>query len=272
MSRPSLTDLRETAVGAAVLAALGVLFTLNALDSGQDERVNGYTLTASFQRADGVALGAPVRMAGIPVGEVVAHGLAGGYRAELTLRLNTGVEVPADSAAVVETDGLLGPKYIEIHPGGEDLLLKPGGRFDYTQDAMVLEDLLARIVEQARDRARQRTAPSATPPDQDPALLKDQPTRDLPPRELNGDEGDRVLERLPLDQLEQQPNPVPPTDVSPGAAPGSPGAAPDGTSGGAPGGTPDGTGATPAPTNQRTGVSPASPLPVSFQRPNDQGQ
>lgn len=226
--RPALTDLRETLIGALVLGVLAVVFALNVADRGDDDRAAGYTLTASFQRTDGIAIGAPVRLAGIRVGEVTGQALVGGFRAELTLRLDPGVEIPVDSAAVIETDGLLGPKYIEVHPGGEDDILLPGGRFDYVQDAMVLEDLLVRIVEQARQKAQERAgqpAPAApgSPGTEEDDLL-DPPgagpggagglvpsLRDL----LNNrtEDGDKALEHLP----DTTPNGVlPPPDPRPG--------------------------------------------------------
>ncbi|WP_019644157.1 MlaD family protein [Novispirillum itersonii] len=194
--RPALTDMRETLIGALVLGVLAVVLALNAADKGQDEHIDGYVLSASFQRTDGITIGAPVRLAGLRVGEVIGQSLVDGFRAELTMRVNSGVEIPVDSAAVIETDGLLGPKYIEIHPGGEDDVLAPGTRFEYAQDAMVLEDLLSRIVEQARQKALERAGavggPAASPAD--------------------GDDGD---------------------DAPPGAVP--PGAAPPGAAGGVPG-------------------------------------
>lgn len=224
--RPALTDLRETLIGALVLGVLAVVFALNVADRGDDDRAAGYTLTASFQRTDGIAIGAPVRLAGIRVGEVTGQALVGGFRAELTLRLDPGVEIPVDSAAVIETDGLLGPKYIEVHPGGEDDILLPGGRFDYVQDAMVLEDLLVRIVEQARQKAQERAGqPASAAPGSDGDDLLDPPgagpggagglvpsLRDL----LNNrtEDGDKALEHLP----DTTPNGVlPPPDPRPGS-------------------------------------------------------
>lgn len=210
--RPALTDMRETLIGALVLGVLAAVLALNAADKGQDEHIDGYVLSASFQRTDGITVGAPVRLAGLRVGEVIGQSLVDGFRAELTMRVNSGVEIPVDSAAVIETDGLLGPKYIEIHPGGEDDVLAPGTRFEYAQDAMVLEDLLSRIVEQARQKALERAgaaggpAPAAGPADPDdgddappgaagglPGLVPS--LRDL----LNNrtEDGDKALEHLP---------------------------------------------------------------------------
>lgn len=215
--RPALTDMRETLIGALVLGVLAVVLALNAADKGQDEHIDGYVLSASFQRTDGITIGAPVRLAGLRVGEVIGQSLVDGFRAELTMRVNSGVEIPVDSAAVIETDGLLGPKYIEIHPGGEDDVLAPGTRFEYAQDAMVLEDLLSRIVEQARQKAMERAgavggpAPAASPADGDDG--DDASPGAVPPGAAGGlpglvpslrdllnnrtEDGDKALEHLP---------------------------------------------------------------------------
>ena len=56
----------------------------------------------------------------------------------------------ADTAAVIQTDGLLGAKYIELKPGGDETMLKPGQEISFTQDAMVLEELVGMIIDQAK--------------------------------------------------------------------------------------------------------------------------
>lgn len=145
-----MTRRRETLVGAAVLAVLLTVIVSNALEGGEDARPDGYEVRAVFQRTDGLTVGAQVRMAGIPVGSVVEQELDERYRAHVTLRVRQSLEIPADTAAIIETDGLLGGKYIELQPGGDEAMLQPGGRIDYTQDSMVIEDLLARIVAQAK--------------------------------------------------------------------------------------------------------------------------
>ena len=64
----------------------------------------------------------------------------------MTLEIKDGIELPDDSSASIVSSGLMGPKYIEIEPGGSMDMLPKGGEFAYTQDAMVLEELLDRIV------------------------------------------------------------------------------------------------------------------------------
>lgn len=147
-----MTPRRETIIGAGVLGALVLALALNATGGGQGTGTAGYDLQAVFNRTDGLAVGAPVRLSGMPVGQVVEQVLDDGYRAHVTLRINGGLQLPEDSSAVIETDGLLGGKYIELQPGADDDMLPPGGRIVYTQDSVVIEDLLARIVAQAKAR------------------------------------------------------------------------------------------------------------------------
>ena len=40
----------------------------------------------------------------------------------------------------------MGNKYIEIEPGGDEEFLQPNDEFEYTQDAMVIEELVDRII------------------------------------------------------------------------------------------------------------------------------
>jgi phospholipid/cholesterol/gamma-HCH transport system substrate-binding protein len=50
--------------------------------------------------------------------------------------------IPADSAAVIRTSGLLGEQYIDISVGGDLESLKDGDTFYSTQSAMNLERLI----------------------------------------------------------------------------------------------------------------------------------
>ena len=64
----------------------------------------------------------------------------------MTVEIKEGINIPDDSSASIVSSGLMGSKYIEIEPGGSEDYLAPGDEFSYTQDAMVIEELLDRIV------------------------------------------------------------------------------------------------------------------------------
>ena len=111
-----------------------------------DEQNSYYSVQARFGRTDGLAVGDGVRMAGMNIGTVINARLDDNYKAVLTFEIKDNVKIPDDSSASIVSDGVLGGKYIEIEPGGSEDFISPGGEFTYTQDAMVLEELLDRII------------------------------------------------------------------------------------------------------------------------------
>lgn len=144
---------RDIIIGALVMVVASVLLGLVYVKEdgpGKETTEAGYLLTAKFRRLDGISVGSSVRMSGVPVGKVVEQHLAPDFRAVTTLRIASNVALTADTAAVIHTDGLLGSKYIELKPGGDEKVLKAGEEIPYTQDAMVIEELLDMIIQQAR--------------------------------------------------------------------------------------------------------------------------
>lgn len=151
---PSRSRSRETLIGAVVVAAGALLVVATTINRHEGAVPSGlYEVTALFNRADGIGVGSEVRLAGIPVGKVVGHTLADGYRALVTMRLDVTEDLPDDTAAVIHTEGFLGGKYIELRTGGGGMGTIPSGeRLDYTQDSVVMEDLLAKVVAMAKTR------------------------------------------------------------------------------------------------------------------------
>ncbi len=136
-------------VGACVALVILALIGYDALTSKDVEHAdNGkyYSLDARFGRTDGLLVGDAVRMAGVTIGKVVAARLDDHFNAIMTLDIKEGVQIPDDSSASIVSSGILGSKYIEIEPGGSMDNLQPGSEFSYTQDAMVIEELLDRII------------------------------------------------------------------------------------------------------------------------------
>lgn len=141
---------RDAVVGAVVVAAAALLFAMVYGKEATSADGAGYTLTARFSQADGISVGSPVRLSGVTVGKVMDEDLDPQFRAVTTLRVAAGLALPTDTAAVIQTDGLLGSKYIDLRPGAEDAVLKPGAKITYTQGSLAIEDLLEMIVNQAR--------------------------------------------------------------------------------------------------------------------------
>ena len=141
---------RDIVVGAVVLVTAALLFAMVYDKEAHTASGSGYSLLARFRHADGLAIGAEVRLSGVVVGKVVKEELDSQYRAVTTLRLEPNLALPTDTAAAIQTDGLLGAKYLDLKPGGDDAALKPGAEITYTQDSLMLEDLLEMIISQGR--------------------------------------------------------------------------------------------------------------------------
>ena len=54
--------------------------------------------------------------------------------------------IPDDTSASILTSGLLGEQYIGLEPGGSLENLGPGGEIQYTQSALVLEQVIGKFL------------------------------------------------------------------------------------------------------------------------------
>jgi phospholipid/cholesterol/gamma-HCH transport system substrate-binding protein len=69
------------------------------------------------------------------------------FSAKVTLAIRPDFnQLPDDSSAAILTSGLLGEQYIGLEPGGSDDHLKPGQRIEYTQSAIVLENIIGQFL------------------------------------------------------------------------------------------------------------------------------
>jgi phospholipid/cholesterol/gamma-HCH transport system substrate-binding protein len=105
----------------------------------------GYELKAVFSNSGGLKTGASVVIAGVEVGRVKSIKLDD-YQAVIAIRLPSGVKIQDDSIASIKTKGLIGEKYVEITPGGSDIILKGGQKIRDTQPPVDLEQLISSYV------------------------------------------------------------------------------------------------------------------------------
>jgi phospholipid/cholesterol/gamma-HCH transport system substrate-binding protein len=120
----------EIGTGLFVLLGFAALFFLTTQLPGSGLSLggeSGYRLTAKFDNVGDLKTGSPVSMAGVTIGRVEAVDFD---------------RIPEDSDASIQTQGLLGGKYVGIGPGGSETYLKDGGQIEFTQSAIVLESLV----------------------------------------------------------------------------------------------------------------------------------
>jgi len=113
-----------------------------------DNLGGSYVLKARFSNVGSLSAGAPVKMAGVPIGSVMAvHADPVKLDAEVLLAIDKKYDqIPDDSAAAVFTSGLIGTQYVAIQPGGSPEMLKNGDEMVLTQSAMQLEDLIGKFL------------------------------------------------------------------------------------------------------------------------------
>lgn len=115
---------------------------------GSAYRGEQYEISARFDNIGGLKPKAPVTMAGVEVGRVTAITYdAQDFRAVVTMaiqaRYNT---IPEDTFAKIQTAGLLGEQYIGLDPGGSPAVLQAGSELQFTQSALVLEDIIGQFL------------------------------------------------------------------------------------------------------------------------------
>ena len=116
---------------------------------GVVDNVGGsYMVKADFSNVGSLSAGAPVKMAGVVIGNVVSvHADPVKLNAQVVLAIDKRYNaIPDDSAAAVFTSGLIGTQYVAIQPGGSPDVLKDGDEMILTQSAMQLEDLIGKFL------------------------------------------------------------------------------------------------------------------------------
>lgn len=140
-------NLVEAIIGAAVLIGAAVFLVFVTGQTGMNDGTSAnYPLVAKFRSAEGIVVGADVKLAGVKVGSVTQMTLDPvTYLAETKMTLTGGIDIPDDSQAVVASEGLLGGAFIQIEPGGSEFALGAGDEILDTQSAVSLLDLLVRF-------------------------------------------------------------------------------------------------------------------------------
>jgi phospholipid/cholesterol/gamma-HCH transport system substrate-binding protein len=156
------SPLRDFLVGLFVLAGLAALGWLSLSVGGftwHGDR--GFKLYADFNETGDLKLRAPVVIAGIRVGEVSGLSLDKD-RARIDMDLTPDLRLPIDTTASIVTAGVLGDRYIELQPGGEDQLLKNGDEISQTESAVILERVIGQLV-YGVTRGERKDAPATKP-------------------------------------------------------------------------------------------------------------
>jgi phospholipid/cholesterol/gamma-HCH transport system substrate-binding protein len=145
-------SLFETLVGLAVVIVAGFFLVYSLSQRSDAATGDSYQLLAKFPRADAIAPGTDVRVAGVKVGSVTDVKVnPETLRAEVKMTVSRSLSMPLDSTAKIQADGLLGGNYVFIEPGGdpENMPTDGTGVFEYTSGSVDILRLLIDAVSAA---------------------------------------------------------------------------------------------------------------------------
>ena len=152
----------ETVLGAVVLAVAGIFlaFSYKTADVGA---VDGYDLSADFSGIGGLKAGDDVVISGVKVGTVTGVSLEPeNFLARVHMSVDSELKLPADTAALISSESLLGGRYLALEPGADEEVLQPGGVVQYTQAPQNLEELLGKFIFSMKDEKDKQTSTPAT--------------------------------------------------------------------------------------------------------------
>jgi phospholipid/cholesterol/gamma-HCH transport system substrate-binding protein len=150
-------------LGFAALLFLTTQTTSRGLSFGSKPH---YDVTAKFDNIGDLKVGAPVSMAGVEIGRVVSIEFdPKDYKAVVTMRISDKYnQIPSDSDASIYTQGLLGGKFVGLTAGGAETYLKNKDQIDFTQSALVLENLIGQLVANFAKTPSQSSGTGSAPP------------------------------------------------------------------------------------------------------------
>ena len=153
----------ETVMGGVVLV-VAALFLFFAYSTSQVRAVQGYEVTAQFERVGALRDGGDVRIAGVKIGSIVSETLdPKTFLADVRMSIDPAYKLPDDTVAEIVSNGLLGDQYMSLVPGGSDQTIPPGGRIKFTQAPVSLENLIGQMIF-SQPGAQKKPEEGETPP------------------------------------------------------------------------------------------------------------
>ena len=123
------------------------IILINLIISKKEGSLDGFNnYFATFNKIDGVGVGTDVVISGIKVGNVGKIFLNENYP-QISIKVSDQIDISDDSSISIQTDGLFGSKFLLIEVGGNNIFLKDGDKFSFSEDSVVIEELLKKIIE-----------------------------------------------------------------------------------------------------------------------------
>ncbi len=140
----------EIVVGAFMVLGLAALAILAVQVSGftTDARGGSYSVYARFENLGGLNVRSKVSVAGVVVGQVAEISLdQESFTALVRMEIDNNVnQLPIDTVAAIQTEGLLGGKFVALSIGADEEFLAEGDEIVDTQPALILEELIGKFL------------------------------------------------------------------------------------------------------------------------------
>jgi phospholipid/cholesterol/gamma-HCH transport system substrate-binding protein len=78
------------------------------------------------------------------------------------MSIDPSIKLTADTTAAIKSESLLGGRYVQLSPGGDPDEIRPGGRIQFVQNPVDLEDLIGRFMFSSQGSSSAPPADGAT--------------------------------------------------------------------------------------------------------------
>ena len=135
-----------------ILGTLVILFSIYAfyiyLDANKEmENEENSVISANFLKVGGIIVGNDVKLRGIKIGIVSNVFLDNDYQARVEMVIDGNIKLPKNSEISVQSEGILGNKYLSIIPGDKtNEYIENNGFIEKVKDYESIEDQVSKII------------------------------------------------------------------------------------------------------------------------------
>lgn len=135
----------ETVIGFLILL-ISFFFIIKYLNVNTESEVGSYKLGAKFLKVGGIKVGNDIKLRGVKVGTVSNVNLDENFMANVEFFIYSNVKIPDDSQISINSDGILGNKYLSILPNESLNFLSNGDTIKKVIDYESIEDQVSKII------------------------------------------------------------------------------------------------------------------------------
>ena len=136
-----------------VIGITFIIFCISLVNYSRNVDEDSFMIKAQFNRIDGLEIGSQLRLSGVQIGKVEKI-LITNNKPMVYFAINNSHMIPIDSSISIQTDGLFGNKYAIIEPGGAEKSINSGDQIIFTEDSILVEDLLRKIINLGENRLK----------------------------------------------------------------------------------------------------------------------